>query len=144
MWRHMQHIISVIVWSVPTIFIITIIIIHHIAITITCAFITLTFSLLTRCIKGQGHLITIFMNHTQDLEFLFLNEFLSSPRETRDSGFCLNGLPSTQLFMRIRLNVPMYFPIIYHCIIFVYLIMRCTLTEMFDVFMFYFAQCIVS
>ena len=60
------------------------------------------------------------------------------------SGFCLNGLPSTQLFMRIRLNVPMYFPIIYYCIIFVYLIMRCTLTEMFDVFMFYFAQCIVS
>ena len=61
---------------------------------------------------------TILNPFNSGLGILFLNEFLSSPRETHDSGSCLNGLPSTQLFMRIKLNVPMYFPIIYYCIIF--------------------------
>ena len=73
MWRHMQDIVSVIVWSVSMIFIIAIIIIiHHIATTIICATITLTVSLLASYIKDQGYLITIFMNHTQDLKFYFL------------------------------------------------------------------------
>ena len=72
MWRHMQDIVSVIVWSVSMIFIIAIIIIiHHIATTIICATITLTVSLLASYIKDQGYLITIFMNHTQDLKFYF-------------------------------------------------------------------------
>ena len=109
MWRHMQDIVSVIVWYVPIIFIITIIIMYHIDILRSFNY----------------HLYEPYSG----LEILFRNEFLSSPRETCDSGFCLNGLPSTQLFMRIKLNVPMHFLIIYCYIAFGYLIMRCNLTK---------------
>ena len=59
--------------------------------------------------QGLGSLKHHLYEPYSGLGILFLNEFLSSPRENRESGFCLNGPPSTQLFMRIKLNVPMYF-----------------------------------
>ena len=99
-------------------------------------------SSLASCLNFNIGLTVFIYSFFSSFFFFFLQnsvtfeEYISLPRETHDSRYCLNGLPSTQQFLLIwnLLLVLHIFPTIYCNLVFLTR-QTCILTKMFGVCM---------